>query len=47
MAAYIAQRIMEGAYTYEYVVERRPDLQDIINIFLTSHKRQDLIKSLA
>jgi hypothetical protein len=43
MAAYMAQRIIDGAYTYEFVVSRRPDLKDGIDAYLIEHGRQDLI----
>jgi len=45
MAAYIAQRIIDGAYTYAFVVGRRPDLQAGIDAFLIEHGREDLIGS--
>ena len=43
MAAYIAQRIIDGAYTYEYVINKRPDLKDGIDAYLIEKGRQDLI----
>jgi len=29
MAAYMGQRIIDGAYTYEYVISKRPDLKEV------------------
>lgn len=47
MAAYMAQRIIDGAYTYNFVVSRRPDLKDGIDAYLTEKGRQDLIEGSA
>lgn len=43
MAAYMGLRIVEGAYTYEYVIGKRPDLQDGIDTYLIDKGREDLI----
>jgi hypothetical protein len=43
MAAYLAQRIIDGAYTYEYVITKRPDLKEGIDAYLISKGREDLI----
>lgn len=43
MAEYLAQRIIDGVYTYDYVVGKRPDLKIGIDIYLTDHGRSDLI----
>lgn len=43
MAAYLAKRIIEGAYTYEYAISKRPDLKEGIDTYLASVGRQDLI----
>ena len=43
MANYMADRIIKGVYTYEYVVAKRPDLQEDIDIYLRAHGREDLI----
>jgi hypothetical protein len=43
MAAYMGQRIIDGAYTYEYVISKRPDLQTGIDAYLISQGREDLI----
>lgn len=43
MAAYIAQRIIDGAYTYDYVIVKRPDLKEGIDAYLTEKVRTDLI----
>jgi hypothetical protein len=43
MAEYMGQRIIDGAYTYEYVISKRPDLQAGIDAYLISKGREDLI----
>lgn len=43
MGAYLGQRIIDGAYTYDYVIERRPDLKEGIDAYLVSKSREDLI----
>jgi hypothetical protein len=43
MASYLAQRIIDGAYTYEYVISKRPDLKEGIDAYLISNGREDLI----
>lgn len=43
MAVYLAQRIIDGAYTYDYVISKRPDLKTGIDAYLTEKGRQDLI----
>lgn len=43
MADYLAQRIIDGAYTYAYVIGKRPTLKDGIDAYLTEKGRQDLI----
>jgi hypothetical protein len=45
MAAYMGQRIIDGAYTYNYVISKRPDLKSGIDAYLTEQNRQDLITS--
>lgn len=45
MARYLAQRIIDGAYTYAYVIGRREDLRDGINAYLTEKGKEDLIVS--
>ena len=44
MAIYMAKRIIEGVYTYEYVVSKRPDLKGGIDEYLTSQGKENLIK---
>jgi len=44
MGAYMGQRIIEGVYTYEYVISKRPDLKVDIDKYLTVKGREDLIK---
>lgn len=43
MAAYLAQRIIDGVYTYDFVIQRRPDLKEGIESYLISKGRDDLI----
>jgi hypothetical protein len=43
MAAYIAQRIIDGAQDYAYVISRRADLKAGIDAYLTDHGREDLV----
>jgi len=43
MAAYLGQRIIDGAYTYDYVISKRPDLKEGIDAYLIEKGRQDLI----
>jgi hypothetical protein len=43
MANYMGQRIIDGAYTYDYVISKRPDLKTGIDAYLISQGREDLI----
>ena len=43
MAEYMAQRIINGVYTYDYVINKRPDLKAGIDAYLTEKGRTDLI----
>jgi hypothetical protein len=43
MAAYLAQRIIDEAYTYDYVISKRPDLKEGIDAYLREKGREDLI----
>lgn len=43
MAEYMAKRILEEAYTYQYVIKKRADLKQGIDEYLTSIGRTDLI----
>jgi hypothetical protein len=43
MAAYLASRIIDNAYTYDYVISKRPDLKAGIDAYLISQGREDLI----
>ncbi|WP_243299144.1 hypothetical protein [Bacillus litorisediminis] len=45
MADYMGQRIIDGAYTYDYVISKRPDLKTGIDAYLTEKGRADLITS--
>lgn len=43
MAEYIGQRIIDRAYTYDYVISKRPDLKQGIDTYLVLQRREDLI----
>ncbi|WP_192927428.1 hypothetical protein [Clostridium beijerinckii] len=43
MAEYLGQRIIDGAYTYAYVIGKRADLKSGIDTYLTEKDRTDLI----
>lgn len=45
MANYMAQRIIDGAYTYEFVIGKRMDLKSGIDAYLIEKGREDLITS--
>lgn len=39
----MGQRIIDGAYTYDFVISKRPDLKDGIDNYLTAQGHTDLI----
>ena len=43
MIRYLAMRILENAYTYSYVISRRPDLKEALDLHLMEIERDDLI----
>lgn len=43
MAAYMGQRIIDGAQDYAFVISKRPDLKAGIDDYLIQKDRQDLI----
>lgn len=43
MGDYLASRIIEGAYIYEYVISKRPDLKEGIDAYLTLKGKEELI----
>lgn len=43
MAEYLASRIIEGAYTYNFVLSRRPEFKERIDAYLIKQGREDLI----
>jgi hypothetical protein len=43
MAAYLAQRIIDGAFTYDYVISKRPDLKEGIDAYLLQKGKDELI----
>lgn len=44
MADYLASRIIDGVYTYSYVIGKRADLKSGIDAYLTQQGRTDLMK---
>jgi hypothetical protein len=44
MGEYLAQRIIDGAYTYTFIVSKKPMLKTEIDDYLIKQCRQDLIK---
>jgi hypothetical protein len=45
MAEYMGSRIINGVYSYDYVIGKRPDLKEGIDTYLVSQGRADLITS--
>lgn len=43
MAVYMANRIITGFFTYEYVIGKRPDLKEGIDEYLMLKGKEDLI----
>ncbi|MCX8045746.1 MAG: hypothetical protein N3A70_02545 [Anoxybacillus gonensis] len=43
MAEYLSQRIIDGAYTYDYVISKRPELKEGIDAYLREKGYEDLI----
>jgi hypothetical protein len=43
MAAYLGQRIIDGVYTYDYVIGKRPELKAGIDEYLVSQGQEVLI----
>lgn len=43
MADFMAQMIINGMYTYDFVISRRPDLKEGIDKYLIAKGREDLI----
>jgi hypothetical protein len=43
MANYLAQRVIDGAYEYSYVISKRPDLKEGVDSYLISNGKEDLI----
>lgn len=39
----MGQRIIDGIYTYDYVIFKRPDLKEGIDAYLITEGREDLI----
>jgi len=45
MSSYIGQMVINGTFTYAYVIGKRPDLQAGINTYLTAQGSATLITS--
>jgi hypothetical protein len=45
MADYMAQRIIDGIFTYAQVITKKPTLKVGIDAYLKEHGREDLIVS--
>lgn len=45
MGAYLASRLIDGAYTYDSVISRRLDLKADIDAYLIEKGRKDLIST--
>ncbi|HEY8805164.1 MAG TPA: hypothetical protein VIM42_08700 [Clostridium sp.] len=43
MADYLASRIIDGVYTYAYVISKKPTLKEGIDTYLSLQNRADLI----
>jgi len=43
MANYMGQRIIDEAYTYDYVLSKRSDLKEGIDVYLITKNRGELI----
>lgn len=43
MDRYVAQRIIDGAYSYDFVISKRTDLKAGIDAYLAEKDRTDLI----
>lgn len=43
MGAYLGQRIIDGVYSYEFVISKRTNLKTDIDAYLTEKGRTDLI----
>ena len=43
MAAYMGQRIIDKVYTYDFVINKRPDLKEGIDAYLTENGQANLI----
>ena len=43
MADYLGQRIIDEAYSYDYVISKRPDLKSGIDAYLTENGQEALI----
>jgi hypothetical protein len=46
MGNYLAQRIIDGKFDYVQVVLKYPDLQEVVDDYLISKDREDLITEI-
>lgn len=47
MGDYLAQRIIDGAFTYDFVISKKSNLKGEIDAYLTKMERADLITIVA
>ena len=45
MGDYLAQRIIDEAFSYKFVISKKPNLKNEIDTYLTKMDRADLIES--
>lgn len=43
MGDYLAQRIIDGAFAYDFVISKKPNLKTEIDAYLSKMERTDLI----
>lgn len=43
MAEYLAQRIIDGVFDYEYVISKKPAYKESIDIYLIDKGKENLI----
>ena len=43
MGDYLAQRIIDGAFTYDFIINKKPNLKIEIDAYLSKMERTDLI----
>ncbi|MGG7163800.1 hypothetical protein [Clostridium ihumii] len=43
MGEYLAQRIIDGRFTYNQVISKKPNLKEDVEIYLKQHDKGNLI----